>query len=66
MAGLPHLMLATLLAGAIGCDPVVLDAPTGERLTSDANSDFAGRWINGESEILEIRQTRGPSPLIPC
>ena len=56
---IPHLMLAALIAGAIGCDSVVLDAPIGERLTSDANSSFAGRWIDDESEIFEIRQTKG-------
>jgi len=55
---IPHVIISALTAGAIGCDSVVLDAPVGERLTSHANSEFAGRWINDEFEVLEIRQAK--------
>jgi hypothetical protein len=49
-----------LALGAIstGCDLVTLDAPVGEPLTQKEKVTFTGRWINGESEVCDIRIRR--------
>jgi hypothetical protein len=48
-----------LLVRLSGCDSVSLDGRIGAPLSREEASAFVGRWINNESEVIELRQTAG-------
>jgi hypothetical protein len=44
-----------MVACSLGCDSVVVDGRFGEPLSQAATSTFTGRWINEESEVVDVR-----------
>lgn len=50
--------VAALILFAVGCDTVSIDAPIGAPVTPAERESVTGRWIDEESTITEVRQTK--------
>ena len=57
MKHLTLLIVASIMAGLLGCDTVTLDGPIGEPLPKTEANAFVGRWTNAESEVVDFRLT---------
>lgn len=57
MRHLTVLIVASVIAGLLGCDTVTLDGPIGEPLPRTEATAFVGRWTNAESKVVDFRLT---------